>query len=185
MRVLLAACLCWIAAAVWAAPQRYALDTANSTVSFGYTLVGRPARGAMPVRAADIVLDVQDFSRSHVTATLDPAAATTGIIFATQAMRGPSVLDVETYPDIRFRSTKVTGSANRGEMDGEITIRGVTRPITLTAQLFTESGRGDLDRVSILLRGSVSRSAFGASGYPSLVGDIVTLDILARVIRVE
>ena len=81
--------------------------------------------------------------------------------------------------------TRVTGGTNRGEIAGEITIRGLTRPITLNAQLFTERGSTGFDRISILLRGSVSRSAFGASGYPGFVGDEVTLDILARVVRVE
>jgi polyisoprenoid-binding protein YceI len=70
---------------------------------------------------------------------------------------------------------------------GNLTIRGVTRPVRLAAQLYRQKGtaEGDRSRLSIRLTGSVSRAAFGATGWADLVGDTVAIDILARIARAE
>lgn len=187
MRYVLALIACLAALPLWAAPVEYRLDQPASTVAFGYEMAGQPGRGAMPVKSAEIWLDIDRIRNSRVTATLDPTKARTSLFFATQAMRGPLILDTKTHPEIVFRSTRVSGTATRATVEGEITIKNVTRPITLTAQLFRERGApaGSRDRLSILLRGQISRSAFGASGYPGFVGDTVTLDILARIDRAK
>ena len=167
--------------------MRYLLDQAASTVAFGYTMGGNPARGTMPVKTADIRLDLDNIPASSVVATVDAAAARAGIVFATQAMRSPLVLYTARHPEIVFRSTRITGNVNSARIEGEITIRGVTRPITLDAQVFRQFGTevGDRRKLSILLRGSVNRSEFGADGYPGFVGEIVTLDILTRITLAE
>ena len=174
-----------IAAPAAAEQARYTLDRANSQVAFGYSLGGQDARGKMPVSKADILLDFARLSRSTVTAVLDPTRATAGMIFATEAMRSPSVLAVNRYPEITFRSTAVRAQNFKGEIDGTLTIRDVTRPVTLQAQIFRQrdTQAGDRNRLSIRLMGAISRRAFGATGYPDLVGDRVNLDILVRIDR--
>ena len=93
------------------------------------------------------------------------------------------MLDVEQFPRITFRSLSITETASGASVDGEITIRDVTRPITLDAQFFRQRGteEGDRSRMSVVLRGGISRQAFGASGFGNLVGDRIDLTILARV----
>ncbi len=68
-----------------------------------------------------------------------------------------------------------------------VTIRGVTKPLTLNAVFYRQKGSApkDLSKLSILLTGSISRAAFGATGYPKLVGDRIDLRILARIRQVE
>ena len=168
-----------------AAPVPYSLDRANSRVAFAYVLNGQEARGKMPVRDATISLDFDRLSRSTVTAVLDPTKATAGFIFATEAMRGASVLNVNQFPTITFQATNIRAEGFVGEMDGNLTVRGVTRPVTLKAQVFRQRGteRSDRSRLSIQLTGGISRTAFGASGFPDLVGDRIDLDILVRITR--
>ena len=49
-----------------------------------------------------------------------------------QTMLGPKVLDSEQFPDIRFHSAKVTKlGENRWQVEGELSLRGQTRPVTL------------------------------------------------------
>jgi polyisoprenoid-binding protein YceI len=71
------------------------------------------------------------------------------------------------------------------QIEGDFTVRGVTRPSTLFAQFYRQQGtvEGDRERLSIYLTGSISRSAFGASGYADMVDDTVELRILARIDR--
>lgn len=163
----------------------YRLDPAASTVGFGYTLNGTPQRGTMPVTAADIALDFDQAAGSRVRVVLAPGKADAGNPIATEAMRSPGVLDAAAHPEIVFASTAIRAAGQGAEVDGRLTIRGVTRDVRLTADIYRPPGSrdGDLSRLTVVLRGAVSRADFGATGFPDLVGDTVTLDIVARLSR--
>ncbi len=174
--------------AALAKPTRYTLDTQTSSVGFFFTLSGTSQRGTMPVKRADILIDPQNLTDSTVDVLVDVSRARTGLFFATQAMTGAEVLDAARYPAIRFVSTRIQLGANGrisegARITGDITIRGVTRSLTLDASLYRPPGSraDDLTTLNIRLRGDISRSAFGASGYSDLVTDTVTLDIQAKV----
>lgn len=172
-------------AAARAAPEQYRLDIARSVVSFTYTLDGTPTSGRIPIVAADMRLDLDNLPASRVNVTLDATRARTGFFIATEAMRGPKVLDTARHPLIRFRSVAIRGSLRRATVTGMLTIRGVTRPMTLDAVLGRQQGTAptDRDRLIVLLTGTISRAAFGASGYPGLVADPIDLRIVARIDR--
>lgn len=181
IRALAAFVLCLAAAAASAAPERYLLDTARSQVTFTYSFQGREQQGTMPVQAAKMVLDLDTLSASRVSVTLNARAARAGFVFATNAMRGKTMLDTDAHPAITFRSTSIRGSLRGAAVTGQLTIRGVTRPVTLKAGLYRQQGtaRTDRDNLVVLLTGEISRSAFGASGYPNMVGDRIGLRVVA------
>ncbi|MCL6283905.1 YceI family protein [Ruegeria sp. 2012CJ41-6] len=178
------------APALGAAPQPYLLDRSASKVGFIFTLAGNAQRGTMPVAAADIQIDAANLTASTVDVSVDAARARTGLFFATQAMKSPEVLDTGTYPTIRFVSKQVVlGDGGRlsdgAQLHGDLTLRGVTRPVSFAAFLYRKPGSAasDLAELSIQLRGQISRSAFGAAGYPDLVPDPIILDIRAVIRR--
>ncbi|MCI5097618.1 MAG: YceI family protein [Rhodobacteraceae bacterium] len=173
-------------ARLWAAPRAYRLLPDQSRVGFNFFVGGGKQSGTMPVRSADIVVDPNRLAASQVAVELDVTRARTGIFLATQAMTGPEVLDAKRFPTIRFRSTRIRlaqdGRLSGGaQIDGELTIRDVTRPVSLAANLYRTAGSApeDLDQLSIRLTGTVSRKAFGASGHADLVEDRVELDVQA------
>ncbi len=173
-----------LTSAAWAEPIPYQLDRENSVVGFTYVLNGAETNGRIPIARADVVLDLDRFAGSRVTAILAADNATAGAFFATDAMKGTSVLNTDAHPTITFESTRVRPTAAfAAKVDGDITIRGVTRPITLDAQLFRPQGATGFDRLSVRLQGSIDRRAFGASGFPQFVGPEITLDIITRVRR--
>lgn len=173
------------APAAHAAPLIYTLDAAGSTVGFEADFGPNLIRGQMPVASAQLVLDFERAAASRVRVTLDPSGARVNIPFATEALKSDAVLATRRYPDIRFESTKVRPTETGAAVTGLISIRGVTREITLDARLFRPKGSapGERDNLTVLLTGSVSRSAFGATGYADLVGDEVRVKILARIRR--
>ena len=177
--------LCLAAAPALADPERYRLDAARSTVGFSYTFNGAAKAGQMPVKAAEILIDVHDVTASEVSVTLDARNARAGFIFATQAMNSPQVLHTAKYPTIHFRSTRISGTLSGATVTGNLTVRGVTRPVALTARLYRQrdTNPNDLNDLAILLTGAISRSAFGATGYPNDVGDQIGLRIIARVVK--
>jgi polyisoprenoid-binding protein YceI len=166
-------------------PVAYRLQPELSTVGFSYVMAGQKMNGQMPVQSADIMLDLDQPANSRVAAVLRADRANAGPDYATVAMQSAEVLDTAEYPTISFRSTGVTETAGGAVVDGEITIRGVTRPIRLQAQFFRQQGsaEGDQSKMSIVLKGAISRQDFGAAGYGGLVGDRIDLTILARVER--
>lgn len=186
MRPLLALVLLLATALPAAAdPIPYRLQPELSTVGFAYVMGGQPVNGRMPVESAEILLDFDRPTNSRVAAVMRADKADAGPDYATLAMKGPEVLDAAQFPAISFRSTSVTETPTGALVDGEITIRGVTRPIQLQAQFFRQQGTeaGDRSRMSIVLKGALSRQAFGAAGFGGLVGDRIDLTILARIER--
>lgn len=181
----LALALCLIAGHAAAAPEAYRLDTARSSVGFTYRLGQAEAAGTMPVRSAEMWIDIANPPASRVTVTLDASAARAGLFFATEAMRGPQVLDTARHPLITFRSTRITGTLQAATVAGQLTVRGTTLPVTLTAGLYRQRGTeaDDLDHLTVLLTGQIDRRDFGASGFSDLVGPLIDLRILARIDR--
>lgn len=181
---LLAACaLTLMSLPALAAPVAYALDPAESRVGFIWYFGNDEVTGQMPVSAADIVIDFDQASRSRVSVTLDIARASAGNPLADPAMKGPKVLWAEKFPTITFQSTRVRARGDGAVIEGNLTLRGVTRPVALDAQLFRRQGsaEGDRSRLTFFLQTTISRSAFGADGFADLVADRVRLDIVARI----
>lgn len=185
--------LCLLTLVLWTAPilaatRTYGIDTEGSLVQFAWDFGKTEVLGRMPVSRADLSIDFQELGHSRVTVALDASNAETGFAFATQAMRGSRMLDIRQFPLITFVSTRVTRTApSLAEIDGNITIRNVTRPTHLRAEIYRQRGsdQADLSSLTILLTGAVERSAFGASGWSDMVGNEVRLRILARIHQVD
>ncbi|MGM0660919.1 MAG: YceI family protein [Pseudomonadota bacterium] len=181
----LALALCLLTSAAIDAPEAFRLDTARSSVGFTYRFMGRDTLGTMPVKSAGMAIDLRNISASRVDVTLDPTDARAGFLFATQAMKGPRVLDTARHAEITFRSTDITGTLQEARITGDLTVRGVTQPVTLQAGLYRQRGTdpADLDNLTVLLTGAIDRRAFGADGYPAYVGPKIALRIVARIER--
>lgn len=170
-------------AAVGATPVPYILQTEDSRVGFTWMLGTDVIQGRMPVSRASMVLDFDRVENSRVSVAVDVTRAEAGFLFASQGMKSRKVLWAAKYPEITFVSTGVRRSGDGALVEGDITVRGVTRPMVFTAGFYRQSGTevGDRRRLSIRLDGSLSRSAFGASGWSDLAGDEVRLTIIARI----
>lgn len=170
-----------------AKPVPYILEPAESTVGFETDFGPDKITGAMPVKSADLILDFERVENCQIIVALDVTGAQASFPFAAQAMKGPKVLDSENFPEMSFRSTAVRAAGDGARVDGNLTIRGVTRAVTLDAMIWRQKGTeaGDLSQLTIRLTGAVLRSDFGATGWADMVGDEVRLSILARIARVE
>jgi polyisoprenoid-binding protein YceI len=114
---------------------------------------------------------------------LDVSRANASFPFAAQALRGDTVLDARNHPTIRFVSTRVRRDGQSADVQGDLTIRGVTKRVTLRATIYRPDGQaeGDNSRLTVQLVGAVNRSDFGAVGFADMVDDEVRLDIVARI----
>jgi len=135
--------------------------------------------------SAGLTPDFDNASNSTIDVTLDVTGAQASFPFAAQALQKPTVLDSKAHPKMHFASTRVTAKGDSANVSGNITIRGVTRPIALQADIFRQAryAQGDRSHLSVRLTGQVLRSAFGANGWADLVGDEMRILIDARIAK--
>jgi len=171
-----------------AAPRAYSVKPGSAEITFLFSLSGAAQQGTAPLITADLRIDPSNLAASKATVAANLARARTGLIFATQALKSPSVLDTVTHPTARFQSTRVILGPNGRISDGaallgRLTLRGVTRDIRFKADLFRPRGSAadDLSTLDVRLSGSISRAAYGATGYADLVPDKIDLQIRAEI----
>ena len=172
-----------LAPAAQAATVDYVLDPAASTVAFETDFGPDLITGSIPLTLADLSLDFDNVRNCTVDVELDVTGAQASFPFAAQALKGPKVLDAKAHPRMIFHSTSVQRAGDAADVSGDLTIRGVTKPVVLRAELFRTEGSvpGDNSHLTVRLTGRVNRSAFGATGWSDMVGDEVRIIITARI----
>ena len=118
-----------------AATITWTIDPAHSGVHFSVKhLVVATVRGQFDRLSGSVTLDPRDLAGSTVHAVIDAASIDTREAQRDAHLRSPDFLDVERYPTIEFRSTKVEPSGEGYRLTGDLTIRGVTKPVVLAVE---------------------------------------------------
>jgi polyisoprenoid-binding protein YceI len=171
------------APAASAAVVDYTLDQSAATVAFETDFGPDLITGTIPLELANLSLDFDNVANCTVEVALDVTGAKASFPFAAQALKGPKVLDAKAHPRMTFESTSVRRAGEAADVTGQLTIRGVTKPVTLKAQLFRPKGSAadDFSQLTVKLSGRVNRSDFGATGWSDMVGDEVRIIITARI----
>ena len=117
------------------APGRWAIDTNHSSISFSIRHLGvSKVRGRFTRFDADIVIG-ETLDTTTVNATIDVASIDTANADRDAHVLSPEIIDVAKRPTMEFRSTRVAGAGSEYQVDGELTIGDVTRPIVLAVEL--------------------------------------------------
>jgi polyisoprenoid-binding protein YceI len=94
-------------------------------------------RGQFNRVSGTIRFDPSDISRSSVEAVIDVSGISTGILKRDEHLRSPDFFDIARHPEIVFKSTKANPiSGARFRVTGDLTIHGITHPITFDAEYF-------------------------------------------------
>ncbi|HJP72503.1 MAG TPA: YceI family protein [Candidatus Limnocylindria bacterium] len=113
----------------------WTLDPAHSSVTFSAKhMMVTTVRGSMKIRDFDLDLDLDNPEASSVRVSLDAASIDTGQQMRDDHLRSADFLKADEFPTIDFVSTRVVRTGDdSGDLHGDLTIRGVTRPIVLKA----------------------------------------------------
>ena len=168
-------------------PGTYAIEASHARVLFAVNHLGFSTwYGDFSHASGTLVLDQKTPSNSHVEVSVPTASVSTTNAVLDGELKSPDWFDAAKFPTITFKSTKVTATAaNRVEVLGELTLHGVTRPVTLTAT-FNAAGANPMNKAytaGFEVTGKIKRSDFGVSRYVPAVGDEVTLIISAPFVR--
>jgi polyisoprenoid-binding protein YceI len=111
----------------------WTLDPAHTSVSFSAKHLGlATVRGHFSTVSGDFELDdPNDPTTGRGTITIDAASIDTGNAQRDGHLRSADFLDAEQHPTITFTVTKVEQAGDHHRVDGDLTIRGVTKPVSL------------------------------------------------------
>mgnify|MGYP002651199864 CR=1 FL=1 len=128
-----------------------------------------------------LTLDPANLAAAKVDITVPLSGLTTASAKLTEHMNGTDFFEVAKHPEARFVSTGVTVAENgmEAEIAGNLTIKGITKPVTLRAQ-FTGAGAHPMNKketVGFEAATVIKRSDFGMSYGLPMVSDEVGLDI--------
>jgi len=132
----LSLCLLLSAGAVSAASETYKIDVAHSSVGFSIRHFFSKVPGQFKTFEGTIALDPKDLSKATVNVSIDAVSIDTAVPDRDKHLRSPDFFDVAKFPRITFVSTEVTpGGPNKAKVKGNLTIKGVTRPVILEAEV--------------------------------------------------
>ncbi|MBI2964719.1 MAG: polyisoprenoid-binding protein [Chloroflexi bacterium] len=116
---------------------RWTFDPAHSSAEFSVKhMVISTVRGRFSKVDVDIDFDEQQPERSHLATTIDVASIDTRESKRDDHLRSADFFDAANFPRITFESTRVTRTGDgRYALEGNLTIKGITRPVTLDAEL--------------------------------------------------
>jgi len=155
---------------------RYEIDTGRSAVTFRTRhLFGlAPVRGRFAIRAGTVDI-AEPLAASAVHAEIDAASFRTRNPQRDASVRSARLLDVARHPVITFTSER----ADRQELAGALTVRGVTRPVTLSVEPPAVSARSFTVRATT----RIDRTEFGLTAYRGLAGRYLDLSVEAQCVR--
>lgn len=168
----------------------WTVDTGHSSVNFKVKHLGlAKTRGRFAAFEGTVEVGI-DPADTRVDVTIDAASVETHEPKRDEHLRGADFFDVASHPHITFRSTGVRGAGSEWVLDGDLTVAGVTRPVTLEVEY--DGVAGDPwggSRAGFTARGQLNREDFGLTWNAALetggflVGKTVTIELDVELVR--
>ncbi len=164
-----------------AAPEVYTFDDHHTEVRFCWNHLGISHQCAHFLKyQGELVYDEANPENSTVNVTFLPGSIETLVPVFNEHMRGEKLFDVKNFPEITFKSTKFERISDKtGKVAGELTVKGVTKPVTLDITL-NFAGMQPMSKKQTLGIGAITaikRTDFGVSYAAPFVSDDVSIEI--------
>ena len=160
----------------------YKTDGAHTQVAFTVNHLGfTDYRGLVADAKGELVLDPKNPSAATVSIEIPLSNIATTSAGLTKHLHAADFFDSAKYPTATFRSTKVVVDGQTAKITGDLTLRGVTKPVTLDARL-TGAGPNPMSKaptVGFHAAATINRSDFGMTYAIPGVSDAVDLQIEA------
>lgn len=175
---------CLLAAgSAWAAD--YKIDLSHAFVQFEISHLGYSTlAGRFNDFEGEFSWDKANPAASAISVTIKTASIDTNWAERDKHLRGADFLEVEKFPTATFKSTRYNGDASGGTLDGELTLHGVTKPVTLTVKAIGEGADpwGGY-RAGFAASTTLKRADFGISYDLGPAAETMTFDLFVEGIR--
>jgi polyisoprenoid-binding protein YceI len=159
------------------------IDTMHSSIGFSVRHLMGKVRGTFEEFTGQLRIAEQP-SDCSATATISMRSVNTANSIRDDDLRSANFFDANQYPEMTFESTGLTVNDGGLELPGKLTIRGITRDVTLEAEFLglDETGLQGEQRIGISATTTIQRSDYGVGaaageGQKIVVGDKITIQL--------
>jgi polyisoprenoid-binding protein YceI len=145
--------------------ENWKIDTVHSTLGFTvrHLLVSK-VHGHFTKWSGTFAFDEANLAASHVSVQVDVASVDTREPQRDAHLRTGDFFEVEKFPEMTFKSTKVEGSGKTFKVTGDLTLRGVTKPVVLDVEYAGRMVHPQMgERSGFSAHGSINRKDFGVN----------------------
>lgn len=166
-----------------AAPITWQIDASHSEVSFRIRHLVSRVRGGFNDFSGSIVADPANLSTGTVQVEIKTASIDTNNERRDNHLRSGDFFDAPTHPTITFRSTRVEANGRDLKVHGNLTMRGVTRPVVLEGRMLDVGGVAGKRRIGFEASTTINRMDYGvtwnraAEGGGAVLGDDVEITL--------
>jgi len=174
------------AASAFAAPVTYGVEPNHTYANFSYNHMGLSTQISKFNKTSGTVVYDKVAKTGSVDITIDMTSVDTGSNLFNSHIQGADFLDTAQFPTATFKSTKVVFQGDApSTIEGNLTIKGVTKPVVLKVSHFANMAHPMAKKDAIGANAStlIKRSDFGAGKYAPMVGDDVTITISLEAIQ--
>lgn len=169
--------------------QTWVIDADHTNIGFKVRhLMVSNVKGEFRDFSGTVTLDERDMSKSAVKVSINTASINTGVAKRDDHLRSADFFDVQKHPTMTFVSRKVIKTGDRLQLQGDLTIRGITRPVTLDVQELTaeiKDPSGMIRRGATAL-GKINRRDFGLTWNKALeAGGVAVGEDVAIILEIE
>ena len=175
-----------LSAPAFAAPETYVLDSAHSFPRFSYNHFGYSTQVSRFNKTTGKIVYDKEAKTASVDILIDATSVDSGFPVFNEHLRGEDFFDTTKYPTATFKSTKVIFEGDKpSAIEGDLTIKGITKPVTLTVTSFHAMPHPmrKKDAIGANAFTVIKRSEFNAGKHVPYVGDEVRIDIGVEAIK--
>lgn len=175
-----------VTAPALAAPETYKLDAGHTFPRFSYSHFGFSTQLSRFNKTTGTVTLDRAARTGAVDITIDTTSVDTGFALFDEHIQAEDFLDTAKHPTATFRSSKVVFSGDTPvAVEGVLTLKGVSKPVTLKVTSFQAMPHPILKKDAIGANATVTvkRTDFNMGKYAPHVGDDVTIDVAVEAIR--
>jgi len=174
------------AAAAFAAPESYTIDPNHTFPHFAISHLGfSTMHGRFDKTQGKLVID-QEKKTGSVEVVIDATSVDTGFGKRDDHLRSPDFLNVAEFPEIKYKSTKVTLlDGDKANVEGELTLMGVTKPVTLDVHR-VHCGVHPMNKKDVCgfdATATIKRSDFGVNYALPAIGDEMKLTFEVEAVK--
>ncbi len=161
----------------------YDIDAKHSHIGFRVTHMGlAEVPGAFRDFSGSINYDGKDVSKSSVNFTAKVTSVDTGVAPRDEHLRKAEFFEVEKYPDMTFKSTKVEKKGDKWEVTGDFTLKGVTKQITIpfTVNGMMKDAKGNV-KMGISAQTMINRQDYGVKYGNKLPDGTLALSDMVKI----
>ncbi len=172
------------------APNTWQIDASHSELSFRIRHFVSKVRGTFGAWRGTITADPDQLGNGSVEVVIDATSIDTNNERRDSDLRSESFFDAERHPEITFKSRSVRVDGSNLAIEGDLKMRGITKPVTLTGEYIgtTTDNRGRR-RIGFEVSTTVNRLDWGitwnrlAEGGGAMLGDDVEIEIVVAAIK--